>query len=195
MSRRYGLLPILHLGLVYPDGTSSSNQEIKSKMTTVQKTVQIIDYADVKVQKKLDETTVDLKEYANFSDNATVAKNYATRDLYIAKAKTPEKAMKMMKLEELKKSKRKKNNGKLKVLENKNHQFSKNYEETMKDAGTKHPDDWKLMVTKKIEWIVCKDICLFIKVLATVVKFSKVSHPEKIADFGLSARTLTSTSL
>ena len=30
---------------------------------------------------------------------------------------------------------------------------------------------------KKIEWIVCKDIWLFIKVLAKVVKFSKVSHP------------------
>ena len=35
---------------------------------------------------------------------------------------------------------------------------------------------------KKIEWIMCKDICLFIKVLEKVVKFSKVSHPEKIAD-------------
>ena len=71
---------ILHLGLVCPDVTSSSNQEIKSKITTVQKTVQIIDYVDVKVQKKLDETTVDLKEYAKFSDNAT-------RDRYIAKTK------------------------------------------------------------------------------------------------------------
>ena len=48
----------------------------------------------------------------------------------------------------------------------------------MKDASTKHPDDSRLMVTKKIEWIVCKDICLLIKVLAKVVKFNKVSHPE-----------------
>ena len=36
---------------------------------------------------------------------------------------------------------------------------------------------------KKIEWIVCKDICLFIKVLAKVVKFSKVTTPEKASDF------------
>ena len=106
----------LHLGLVCPDGTSSLNQEIKSKITTVQNTVQIIDYVDVKVQKKLDETTVDLKEYAKFSDDATVAKNHATRDLFIAKTKILEKAMKMMKLEELKKSKRKKRNDKLKEL-------------------------------------------------------------------------------
>ena len=34
-----------------------------------------------------------------------------------------------------------------------------------------------------IEWIVCKDICLFIKVLAKVVKFSKVTTPEKASDF------------
>ena len=36
---------------------------------------------------------------------------------------------------------------------------------------------------KKIEWIVFKDICLFIKVLAKVVKFSKVTTPEKASDF------------
>ena len=67
----------LHLGLVCPDGTPSSDKQIKSKITTVQKTVQIIDYADVKVQKKLDETPMDLKEYVKFSGNATVAKDYA----------------------------------------------------------------------------------------------------------------------
>ena len=55
-------------------------QEIKSKITTVPKTVQIIDYLDVKVQKKLDETTVDLQGYAKYSDNAAVAKDHATRD-------------------------------------------------------------------------------------------------------------------
>ena len=74
------LVSILHLGLVYLDGTSSSNQEIKSKIITVQNTVQIIDYADVKVQKKLDDITVDFKERAKFSGNAT-------RDRYIAKIK------------------------------------------------------------------------------------------------------------
>ena len=52
-------------------------QEIKSKIAMVPKTVQIIDYLDMKVQKKLDETTADLKRYAKFSDNATVAKDYA----------------------------------------------------------------------------------------------------------------------
>ena len=69
-----------HLGLVCPDVTPSLNQEIKSKMTTVQKTVQIIDYADVKVQKKVEEITVDFKECAKFSDNTT-------RGRYIAKIK------------------------------------------------------------------------------------------------------------
>ena len=38
-----------------------------------------------------------------------------------------------------------------------------------------------------------KDIGLFIKALAKVVKFSKVSHPEKIADCDLSAWIVTST--
>ena len=48
---------------------------------------------------------------------------------------------------------------------------------------------------KKIEWTMFQDILASAIFGAKVVKFSKVSHPEKIADYGLSARTLTSTSL
>ena len=55
-------------------------QESKSKITMVPKTVQIIDYLDMKVPKKLDETTADLKGYAKYSDNATVEKGYSTKD-------------------------------------------------------------------------------------------------------------------
>ena len=55
-------------------------QESKSKITLVPKTVQIIDYLDMKVPKKLDETTADLKGYAKYSDNATVEKGYSTKD-------------------------------------------------------------------------------------------------------------------
>merc|ERR1719388_317662 len=40
---------------------------------------------------------------------------------------------------------------------------------------------------KKIEWIMFQDICAFIKVRAKVMKYSKVSPPEKIVDCGLSA--------
>merc|ERR1719443_1167599 len=40
---------------------------------------------------------------------------------------------------------------------------------------------------KKIEWIMFQDICAYIKVRAKVMKFSKVSPPEKIVDCGVSA--------
>jgi len=40
---------------------------------------------------------------------------------------------------------------------------------------------------KKIEWIMFQDICAFLKVRAKVMKYSKVSPPEKIVDCGLSA--------
>merc|ERR1719443_909671 len=40
---------------------------------------------------------------------------------------------------------------------------------------------------KRIEWIMFQDICSYIKVRAKVMKFSKVSPPEKIVDCGVSA--------
>jgi len=40
---------------------------------------------------------------------------------------------------------------------------------------------------KKIEWIMFQDICAYLKVRAKVMKFSKVSPPEKIVDCGVSA--------
>jgi hypothetical protein len=40
---------------------------------------------------------------------------------------------------------------------------------------------------KKIEWIMFQDVCAFIKVRAKVMKFSKVSPPEKIVDCGVAA--------
>merc|ERR1719421_2494774 len=40
---------------------------------------------------------------------------------------------------------------------------------------------------KRIEWIMFQDICAYIKVRAKVMKFSKVSPPEKIVDCGVSA--------
>jgi uncharacterized protein YegL len=40
---------------------------------------------------------------------------------------------------------------------------------------------------KQIEWIMFQDICAYIKVRAKVMKFSKVSPPEKIVDCGVSA--------
>ena len=56
---------------------------------------------------------------------------------------------------------------------------------TLKDQDVKHKTlEFKISVKlrrKKIEWIVCKDICLFIKVFAKVVKFSKVPILEKVA--------------
>merc|ERR1719238_2183915 len=39
---------------------------------------------------------------------------------------------------------------------------------------------------KKIEWIMFQDICAYLKVRAKVMKFSKVSPPEKIADCAVS---------
>merc|ERR1719213_1038868 len=40
---------------------------------------------------------------------------------------------------------------------------------------------------KRIEWIMFQDICSYLKVRAKVMKFSKVSPPEKIVDCGVSA--------
>jgi len=40
---------------------------------------------------------------------------------------------------------------------------------------------------KRIEWIMFQDICSYLKVRAKVMKFSKVSPPEKIVDCGVTA--------
>merc|ERR1719161_2269216 len=50
--------------------------------------------------------------------------------------------------------------------------------------------DYKIQMKlckKRIEWIMFQDICSYLKVRAKVMKFSKVSPPEKIVDCGVSA--------
>merc|ERR1719281_462943 len=53
---------------------------IKTKISPVQKVVQMIDEMAGKVQKELDATTADFEEYAKFCDDQAVAKDYAIKD-------------------------------------------------------------------------------------------------------------------
>lgn len=47
--------------------------------------------------------------------------------------------------------------------------------------------DYMKACKKRIEWIMYQDMCSYLKVRATVMKFSKVSPPDKITDCGLTA--------
>merc|ERR1719305_648548 len=71
---------VLLLVLVCPAGASSLGQGVKSKISPVQKIVQMIDEMAGKVQKELDETTSDFEEYAKFCDDQSVEKDYAIKD-------------------------------------------------------------------------------------------------------------------
>jgi len=71
---------VLLLVLVCPACASGLSQGIKSKISPVQKIVQMIDEMAGKVQKELDETTADFEEYAKFCDDEAVAKDYAIKD-------------------------------------------------------------------------------------------------------------------
>merc|ERR1719281_670522 len=53
---------------------------IKTKISPVQKVVQMIDEMAGKVQKELDATTADFEEYAKFCDDQSVEKDYAIKD-------------------------------------------------------------------------------------------------------------------
>merc|ERR1719281_244360 len=53
---------------------------IKTKISPVQKVVQMIDEMAGKVQKELDATTADFEEYAKFCDDQAVEKDYAIKD-------------------------------------------------------------------------------------------------------------------
>ena len=66
--------------LVCPSGMFNPSQGIKSKIIPVQNIVQMVGEMAGKVQKELDETTADLQEYAKFSDNEVIAKDYAIED-------------------------------------------------------------------------------------------------------------------
>merc|ERR1712118_269996 len=63
-----------------PACASGLSQGIKSKISPVQKIVQMIDEMAGKVQKELDETTADFEEYAKFCDDTAVEKDYAIKD-------------------------------------------------------------------------------------------------------------------
>merc|ERR1712226_1353247 len=71
---------VLLLMLARPAGTAALSQGIRSKISPVQKVVQMIDEMAGKVQKELDETTADFEEYAKFCDDEAVAKDYAIKD-------------------------------------------------------------------------------------------------------------------
>merc|ERR1712139_726905 len=73
-------LALLPLMLVCPAGVAALGQGLKSKISPVQKIVQMIDEMAGKVQKELDETTADFEEYAKFCDDEAVAKDYAIKD-------------------------------------------------------------------------------------------------------------------
>merc|ERR1719238_1667961 len=56
------------------------NQGIRTKISPVQKVVQMIEEMAGKVQKELDATTADFEEYAKFCDDQSVEKDYAIKD-------------------------------------------------------------------------------------------------------------------
>merc|ERR1719420_2252120 len=73
-------LAMLLLVLACPNAASGLGQGSRSKISPVQKIVQMIEEMAGKVQKELDETTADFEEYAKFCDDEAVAKDYAIKD-------------------------------------------------------------------------------------------------------------------